>query len=264
MYYGLNVVYGILIGAGAILPGISSGVLCVALGIYERLIHSIIGFFSDVKGNFIFLFPIGLGTFIGIFLFGNVLKFVYSRYGILVSFFFLGLILGSIPKIIKGSGIKKFKLSYALSFGISFLFGIVMIVVERFHVLSTYFSSSYSSLIFTGFAMSFGVIIPGVSSTVILMLLGKYSTYLNAVSSLNFSILLPIGIGLIIGSFLLLFLIKYLFKFYKSITYTTIIGFMLGSFPVMLPSVTSICTLLLGIFVLFCGFFITIKLSALH
>ncbi|MBR6033950.1 MAG: DUF368 domain-containing protein [Clostridia bacterium] len=159
---------------------------------------------------------------------------------------------------------KKFKWSYALAFGITFLLGIVMVAVERSCALSTNFPSSSSSLVFTGFAMSFGVIIPGVSSTVILMLLGKYSTYLNAISSLNFSVLLPMGIGLIIGSFLLLFFIKYLFKFYKSIAFATIVGFMLGSIPVMTPHVTSIYALILGTFALFLGFYTTLKLSALH
>ncbi|MBR6033949.1 MAG: DUF368 domain-containing protein [Clostridia bacterium] len=103
MYYILNILYGILIGIGAIIPGISSGVLCVILGIYEHLIDSIIDFFSDVKGNFMFLFPIGLGISIGVFLFGNVLRLLYSNYNVIVSFFFFGLILGSIHKIIKES-----------------------------------------------------------------------------------------------------------------------------------------------------------------
>ena len=64
---------GILIGAGAILPGISSGVLCVIFGIYENLLNCVLNFFKNIKENFKYLFPIGLGSLIGIVLFGNIL-----------------------------------------------------------------------------------------------------------------------------------------------------------------------------------------------
>lgn len=69
-----NFFIGILLGAGAILPGISSGVICVIMGIYDKLIDAIFNLFKDFKKNFLYLLPIGLGGIIGVFLFGNILK----------------------------------------------------------------------------------------------------------------------------------------------------------------------------------------------
>lgn len=86
--------------------------------------------------------------------------------------------------------------------------------------------------------MSAGIVIPGVSKSVILMLLGIYQIYLSAIASLNLSFLLPVGIGLLIGGSLFLCLINFLFKFVKSYTYFGIIGFILGSIFVIYPGFT--------------------------
>ena len=86
-----------------------------------------------------------------------------------------------------------------------------------------------------GFLMSIGIVVPGVSSTVILMILGIYEIYLESISSLNLAILIPIGIGLIIGSLIWLKLIKFLLDKYNSQTFFAIIGFVFGSVLVMYP-----------------------------
>ena len=107
---------GFLIGAGAILPGISSGVLCVIFGIYENLLNCVLNFFKNIKQNFKFLFPFAFGAFIGIVLLGNILKYLFFAYPIQIKFAFIGLILGSIPALIKTINSKiKFK-PYYLSF----------------------------------------------------------------------------------------------------------------------------------------------------
>ena len=104
---------GILIGAGAILPGISSGVLCVIFGIYENLLNCVLNFFKNIRENFKFLFPIVTGAIVGIILFGNILKYLFFAYPIQIKFIFIGLILGSVPALIKESTCKtKFKIHY--------------------------------------------------------------------------------------------------------------------------------------------------------
>ena len=108
--------------------------------------------------------------------------------------------------------------------------------------------------------MSAGIVIPGVSKSVILMLLGLYQIYLSAITSLNLSFLLPIGIGLIIGVTLFLCLINFLFKFVKSYTYFGIIGFILGSIFVIYPGFTFDIRGLISIILLILCFFIGIKL----
>lgn len=111
--------------------------------------------------------------------------------------------------------------------------------------------------------MSAGIVIPGVSKSVILMLLGLYQIYLSAISSLNLSFLLPIGIGLLIGGTLFLCLINFLFKFVKSYTYFGIIGFILGSIFVIYPGFSFDIRGTLSIIILVISFIIGLKLSKL-
>lgn len=239
MNFLYNILIGILIGAGAILPGISSGVLCVIFGIYDRLIDSILSFFKNIKENFKFLFPICIGIGVGIVLFGNILKALFLLYDVQIKFAFMGLILGGLPSLIKIANSKKgFRLHYLLYTIISFSVSISLILLEKYINIYTIVDSQNTLfLMFSGFTMSSGVVIPGISSTVLLMLLGTYDIYLNAVSSINISILLPMGIGLIIGGLSFLKLIQYAFGHYFSQTYYIIIGFVLGSLPILYPRI---------------------------
>lgn len=90
MKYFYNFLIGILMGFGAILPGVSSGVFCVIFGIYEKLVNSIINFFKDFKTNFLFLFPIGLGVIAGVVLFGNVIKYFFPYINFNLAMLLLG------------------------------------------------------------------------------------------------------------------------------------------------------------------------------
>lgn len=106
--------------------------------------------------------------------------------------------------------------------------------------------------------MSAGVIIPGVSSTLILMLMGVYDAYLISVSSLYIPFLLPLGIGLLIGSICCMKLIKILLDTYYSQTFYCIIGFTLGSVFVLAPNISSLTDAILGFLGLILGFSIVV------
>ena len=259
MDFLLSIGKGILIGTGAILPGISSGVICVILGIYEKLVNSVLELFKDFKKNITFLLPIAIGIGIGFFLFGYLLNYLFNSYNSECKLLFLGLILGSIPSLFKEANKKKkFKLSFLLYTFISFAFGIFLFLLEN--NISNSYADSQNGFIFlflSGFAMSAGVIIPGVSSTVILMCFGVYYVYLEAISFFNLSVLIPMGIGLLLGSIFFLLLIRFLFKNYSYQTYYCIIGFVLGSIFVLIPSTFN----LLSIILLVLGFVIALKLE---
>lgn len=244
---------GLFIGSAAILPGVSSGVLCIAFGLYEKLVNSILGFFSNIKENIKFLFPIFLGVSIGVILFSNILNYLFIYFEVPVCFLFIGLVFGSIPSVIKEGNIKKIKPSYILAMLLTFSFSIYLVAIGSTFNTYSFSSSGFYCLIFAGFAMSAGVVIPGVSSTVILMLLGKYEQYLIGLSSLDFSILIPMGIGLLIGSFLLMYVIKSLFSHLRVFTYFLIIGFVLGSIPILVPDISSFSSLIYGIFAFLLG-----------
>lgn len=254
MNFLVNCIKGIVIGAGAILPGISSGVLCVILGIYEKLLDSVLNFFKDIKNNFKYLAPIVIGAFLGILIFSNFLNYLLIEFPIQTKSIFIGLILGCIPSLVKQcnskSTIKKNYILYAIA---TFIIGIVIVMLEKNINFVATSDFSFGYLFLSGFVMSVGIVVPGVSNTIILMLMGVYSTYLSAVSTMFLPVLIPMGLGVIVGSFIFMKIIKILLDKCYAQTFYSIIGFSLGSVLVLLPelhidssSIISILCIILG------------------
>lgn len=164
-----NFVKGIFIGVGAILPGISSGVICMVVGLYEKLLDSILGFFKNTKKNFKFLLPIVLGAIVGCVLFSNILVYFFNTIPIQTKSLFIGLLLGSIYILYKSESKNElnanhsFSLSAYLSFIICFFIGIGLIYFENHIIVSNaYYANEYSFLflVLSGFFMSMGIVIP--------------------------------------------------------------------------------------------------------
>ena len=150
----------------------------VLFGLYEKLVDSVLNFFKDIKRNFAFLFPICLGVFIGIFLFGNILKFLFNKYYMPTSFVFIGLILASIPSVVKQAYVKKVNILHIACMLLTFSFSLYLVALEG-NITSSLNINSTSSLILAGVITSAGIIIPGISKTVILMLLGIKMVLMN-------------------------------------------------------------------------------------
>ena len=132
-----------------------------------------------------------------------------------------------------------------------------MIYLENFPNIGTeYASNNFSALflILSGFLMSAGIILPGVSSTVILMILGVYGTYLSAISTINIKVLFPMAIGLGIGSFIFMKIIQILLNKYHSQTMFGIIGFSLGSILILFPGYNFNLESFIGLILLYLGF----------
>lgn len=157
----LDLVKGIAIGAGAILPGISSGVLCVIFGIYDKLLDSILNFFKNIKENVKFLLPLALGGVIGIILFGNILNYAFYKFPIITKTIFIVLILRTIPQLIKDVGKKeKIKIKDLIYFVIAFGIGIATVILENTLQIEDIENASYIYLIICGILMSVGVVVP--------------------------------------------------------------------------------------------------------
>ena len=219
--------------------GISSGVLCVVFGIYEKLLDSVLNFFKDIKKNTKFLLPILLGAGIGILIFSNILNYLFYYFPLQTKSIFIGLILGCIPSLIKDVNSKQpFKLRYLIFTIITFFICIFFIYLENFLYFSNNIEINYFYLVICGFVMSIGIVVPGVSSTAILMLLGIYNIYLTSLSSIYFPVLIPMGIGLIIGGIVFMILTKFLLKKFYAQTFFIIIGFTLGSIFVIIPEIS--------------------------
>ena len=255
-----NFTKGIFIGLGAILPGISSGVICMVLGLYEKLLNSVLSFFKDIKGNSKFLFPIASGAIIGIILFSKIILYCFNTIPYQTKSLFIGLLLGSICILVKSNTLNYIrKKSNHISFIICFIIGLGLIYLENFiNIEYSYTSTEFKGLflILSGFLMSLGIIVPGVSSTIILMLLGVYPTYLQSISTLNLNILFPMIIGVGIGSILFMKITQILLNKYHSQTMFGIIGFSLGSVLILFPGYSFNLESIIGLALLLLGFVI--------
>lgn len=253
-----DAIKGIAIGAGAILPGVSSGVLCVIFGIYEKLLDSVINILKNFKENIKFLLPIVIGGIIGVLIFSNILNYLFLEYPIQINSIFIGLILGTIPSLIKEINSKeKFRFGNLLFTLIAFFIGVVTVILEnRVQVVSAE-SVNYIYLVLAGIVMSVGVIVPGVSSTIILMLMGVYPIYLQSVSSLYLPILIPMGIGLVLGSIVIMKITKKLIDNYYGKTFYAIVGFTLGSVFVLMPQLDSLGELILSLMCIVLGVYVS-------
>ncbi len=290
MNFFVNIFKGIFIGAGAILPGISSGVFCVIFGIYEDLVNRVLHFFKDFKNNVIFFLPLTIGAGISIIFISKGLLYLLENYTIQTSYCFIGLILGCIPSVFKyannstkneisnrnnaksnrrnrhNTSTKSSTFLKYLSLIFTFCFSIYLIALEYNANLIGNQSVQFSflDLIKNGALMSAGVVIPGISNTVILMLLGTYNTYLGALSSIDLGILIPMGIGLVIGGFIFLKVIEFLFSRFKIYTYYGVIGFTLGSIFVLFPGFEANVTTLISVLIMIFSFFVSYKLSSIE
>lgn len=164
-----NFIKGIFIGAGAILPGISSGVICMVVGLYEKLLDSILGFFKNIKKNCKFLLPIIFGAIVGCILFSNILVYFFNTIPMQTKTLFIGLLLGSIYILYKEESKSELNASHStslpayLSFIACFLVGIGLIYLENsISVSNGYYPNEYSFLflVLSGFFMSMGIVIP--------------------------------------------------------------------------------------------------------
>ena len=167
MHFVSSIFKGIVLGAGAILPGISSGVLCVIFGIYEKLLDSILYFFKDVKKNFKFLLPIFIGVFVGVLIFSNFLQYFLLKFPIQTNSIFIGLILGTIPSLLeifkKAENTSKTKFKYFLVFFICFSIGVGSVLLENSFSATNIESIenvSFLYLMLSGFLMSVGIVVP--------------------------------------------------------------------------------------------------------
>lgn len=247
---------GVAIGAGAILPGISSGVFCVVFGIYEKLLNSILHFFKDIKNNLNFLCPLVIGGFVGIMLFSNFLNYFFVNFPLQTKSIFIGLLLGCIPTLIRNCNSKyPFKFQYLFFAIATFTIGILCVVFENIIGFHSHFETFNLIYLFvSGFIMSVGIVVPGISNTIILMLLGVYPTYLFSVSTLYWPVLIPMGIGVFFGSLVFMKLTEILLgKFYMQ-TFYSIVGFSIGSIFVLLPNVSSITEVILSFLCVFLGY----------
>ncbi len=261
---------GILIGVAKIIPGLSGSVLMISFNLYDKAIDSITNFFKDIKANFLFLANLSIGIIIGIVIFSNILNYFINNYYTYTTSLFIGLILGGVPLILQST--QKSKKGYALTI-ISLT---IMSIISLTNINSNYIikNNFLDSIVFFGGGLleALGTVVPGISSTALLMLVGIYNIYLEVLSNIfninnliaNITFLIPFTIGLLLGIILLSLLINYLFKNYRKLTFSFILGVTLSSIFLLLikviTNITSIIEIPICIILLLIGSYITKKI----
>lgn len=252
MSFIMDLIKGIIVGIANIIPGVSGGTMMVSMGIYEKIIGAINGLLKHFKKSFFTLLPIAVGMVIGIGAFSYILPYCLRVHPLPTSLCFIGLILGGVPFIVKPAkeNLKKEnrKLSapHIIAFLILFALAVVMSLLSETENNPSSFQLNVffvAELFFIGVIASATMVIPGVSGSLVLMLLGFYTgiigtirNFIDAVLAVNTGeilrcagILLPFGIGIVVGIFAVSKLVEWLFKRFPSVTYSAILGLIIAS-----------------------------------
>ena len=213
---------GFFIGIGKIIPGVSGSLIAITLGVYDKLLESISHFYK--KENIKFLIPLVSGIVLAIMLTSNLLFYLLNNYYMVTMLFFIGLIIGGMS--INKSYIKKKNIFYFL-IPFMLVFSLCFIKTDT-SVIKSY---SFFMMFLFGIIEAITMIIPGISGTAVMMIIGCYGAILNMFSNpiSNLKDLIPFGIGLFIGVIILSKIISFLLKKYNNKVNSCILGFTLSS-----------------------------------
>lgn len=277
-----NILKGVVIGLANIIPGVSGGTMMVAMGIYDKLIHCITHLFKELKKSILFLLPIVIGM--GIALVGGsfTIEKLFEVFPFQTSLCFVGLVVGGLPAMWKKVKGNKIKPGHIVSF-VAF-FAVVTILALLGDTKGNAADLSFSiinvvKLFIVGVIAAATMVIPGVSGSMMLLLLGYYNPIISAISDFfsalaafdingllkGFGILCPFGIGVLIGIFAIAKLIEIIFAKFPLYAYWAIIGLIVAS-PIAIIAMgefttISVLTIVGGIVALAAGCIVAMKLG---
>ena len=252
MIFIIDIIKGIFMGVANIIPGVSGGTMAVSMGVYDKMINAITNILKEFKKSFFTLLPLAIGMIGGIGLFSFIIPHCLTNYAFPTCMCFTGLIVGGIPQIIEnaGKGLKKEKKKvnpvHIVAFLITLGVAVWMAVANGNDSGSTSLRTDFVGLLLLaviGIVAAATMVIPGVSGSLVLMILGYYAGIMNSISGFisalkNFDwsalghhilILAPFGIGCVLGIVLISKLISWLLKKFESVTYCAILGLIVAS-----------------------------------
>ena len=277
-----SILKGMVIGIANIIPGVSGGTMMVSMGIYDKLIHCITHLFSEFKKSVLFLLPIGVGMVIAIAASSFGLSWLFKNLPIQTNLLFVGLILGGLPAVcnkLKGSKVKPGHIIAGVLF-FALVAGMAAMGETDGNAADLSFGLvNVLKLFGVGVIASATMVIPGVSGSMVLMLMGFYhpvleslKNFFKALGTMDINrmitecgILIPFGIGVLVGMFAIAKLVEIIFEKFPLYAYWAIIGLivaspvailLMGSFPAL--TVVSVVT---GIVSLIVGFLVSMKLG---
>lgn len=233
------------------------------LGIYDKLIHAVNNIIKDFKNQYKILLQVGLGAIVGIILFSNIFKSLLEKYPIPLGYMFIGIILGGAPLMFRKATAKSPFSQRSLVYLI-IGFAIVLLMSGEYGGYSEAIVSLtpllFLWLFIGGVVIAVALILPGISGSFMLLILGLYNTVITAITDFNIPILIPIALGGIVGTILSAKLIEMLLDKYPEQTYMIIFGFILGSVFGVFPGFEEINSLI-GVVLGVLGFITTYYIS---
>lgn len=224
---------GILIGVGAVLPGISGGVLSVIFGVYQPIMEFLSDPVSCFRSHRSILIPVFLGYGIGFLGVANLLASILKRDPASSVCFFLGLIFGIIPSLFCQATEHGYEKGSLLSLSVCMLS--VFTLLCFFKTASIQIPASFSGFLFCGFCLALSIIAPGMSSSALLMPFGLYAPFLDGLGRMRPSVLVPAAISAVLTIVCLSRAVNALFHAHYSLTFHGIIGIILASAAMTIP-----------------------------
>lgn len=280
----MNTLRGMVIGIANVIPGVSGGTLMVSMGIYDKLILVLTHFIKRMKEAIALLVPIAIGMLLSIAIFAKIFsEILFPNFPLQTNLFFIGLIIGGIPVIYKKVKGNSIRLPHIIAFVLLF------VVVVGFSMLGegggssadvTFSVGNVLKLFGVGIIAAATMVIPGVSGSMIMMILGYYNTiidtvndFINALKSFDipamldtFVVLIPFGIGVVVGAVVVAKLIEFMLNKFPLVTYWAIIGLIVASpFAILIMmevGTIGVVEIVTGLVLLVAGFFISMKLGA--
>ena len=277
-----NILKGIVIGLANVIPGVSGGTMMVSMGIYDKLIHCITHLFSEFKKSLRFLVPIFIGIGIAAVVVPFGIEFLFANYPFQTNLLFIGLIIGGLPAVwkkVKGSSVRVGHIIACILF-FALVAGLALVGETEGNAADLSFSLiSVIKLFGVGIVASETMVFPGVSGSMMLLLMGYYHPILETITNFikaalafdmngilaGMGVLIPFGIGVVVGIFAIAKLIEIIFVKFPLYAYWAIIGLIISS-PVAILVVGGIGTVtvfsvITGVAALGIGFVIALKLG---
>ena len=236
----ITILKGMWIGGTMTVPGVSGGSMAMILGVYDRLISSVSSFFKNPGKSMSFLVRFVLGAGVGMVLFSRFISFLFTtRADVPLRFFFLGAVAGGVPMIYREAGIRKISLG-AVAYPVIGILGVVILALLPTGLFAPDGSFGPGDVLIQlagGVIIAVGLVLPGISVSQMLYMLGIYEGIIKNISTLNILPLIPLGAGVLGGIFLTTKVLERLMQRHPQPTYLIILGFMFGSLPELFPGI---------------------------
>ena len=230
----ISLLKGALIGTGAILPGISGGVLCVALGVYRPLMALLVHPIRELKKQFWFFLPLLIGFAVGVLALSKLVALLFGASAVPAVWLFIGLIAGTMPSLWRESGREGRSAGSWVALGVAFAIMLTaLLLLKRGGTMQL--APSFWLWLLCGVLWGIGFIAPGMSPSSLFIFMGVYAPMSEGIAALDFSILLPMGLGLVACVLGLSRGINWLLKHAYSLTMHAILGVSIASTVVIIP-----------------------------